>query len=90
MSAVVDAGPLIALGKLGLIDLLPSLYVTVFVPPTVFDEVVVGGTEVGAIEALEVRRAVMRGDIQALAHEDVRVSDQVTASNLLPPAMTSG
>jgi predicted nucleic acid-binding protein len=39
MPVVADAGPLIALARLGYLDLLPSLYTEIVLPPTVYREV---------------------------------------------------
>lgn len=52
MSTIVNAGPLIALGKLGLVYLLPHLYRPVHLPPAVYTEVVRGGLDAGAADAL--------------------------------------
>ena len=79
MSAGVNAGPLIALGKLGLIHLLPTLYGVVAIAPRVFAEVVTAGVAVGATDALEARRAVLRRDLRLLASEDVLLTDAVAA-----------
>ncbi|MDI6755808.1 MAG: hypothetical protein QME78_15610 [Thermodesulfobacteriota bacterium] len=41
MIVIINSGPLMALGKLGLLDLLSRLYGTVKFPTAVFNEVVV-------------------------------------------------
>src|SRR5579863_8123090 len=38
-----DSSPLITLGKIGLLDLLPELYTTITITPQIYDEVVVKG-----------------------------------------------
>ena len=40
---ISNSGPLIALGKLGLLDVLGHLYEKVMMPQAVYDEVVSGG-----------------------------------------------
>lgn len=63
MKAVVNAGPLIALGKLGLIHLLGGLYDSVLVPTAVHEEVVTHGMVRGELDAYAVQRAILRGEI---------------------------
>ena len=58
MKAVTNAGPLIALGKLGLVDLLNRLYDAVLVPTAVYQEVVTRGLELGQPDAYAVQMAV--------------------------------
>jgi len=50
-----DAGPLIALGKLGRLDLLPPLYGSVTIAQAVYKEVVVVGAQRGYPDALAAR-----------------------------------
>ena len=51
MRVVSNAGPLIALGKLGQLGLLLKLHDEVVVPREVYNEVVVSGLRLGAPEA---------------------------------------
>ena len=51
MTVVCNAGPLIALGKLGRLDLLQKLYGTVLVPQQVYEETVSSGIARGAPDA---------------------------------------
>lgn len=51
MIVVSNSGPLMALGKLGLLELLPKLYGQVRLPTGVFTEVVVRGVERGRSDA---------------------------------------
>lgn len=64
MKAVVNAGPLMALGKLGLLQLLPSLYQTVLIPSDVYEEVVVRGLEQDQPDAYAVQLALARGQVE--------------------------
>ena len=54
-NVLVDAGPLITLGKLNRLGLLGDLYDRVLVPRSVFREVVIAGVARGAPDALTVR-----------------------------------
>ena len=72
MTVAVDAGPLITLSKLQILDLLPELYERVLVARPVFDEVVTRGLQAGHLDAHAVQRAVVRGEIVIVdtsAHE---------------------
>ena len=55
MKVVSNAGPLMALGKLGRLDLLQKLYGTVLVPQQVYEETVDSGIALGAPDALLIR-----------------------------------
>jgi len=69
MKAVTNAGPLIALAKLGLVSLLARLYEIVLVPTTVFEEVVTRGLEIGEADAYAVQLAVARRELQVITEE---------------------
>ena len=58
MNAVTNAGPLIAMGKLGLSHLLGRLYHPLFVPDAVYQEVVTRGIAMQLPDAFSVRMAV--------------------------------
>jgi predicted nucleic acid-binding protein len=60
MIVVTNAGPLMALAKLGLLHLLGRLYGKVHMPGAVFDEVVVRGMEQGFSDSLQVKLAVQQ------------------------------
>lgn len=51
MTVVSDAGPLMALAKVGGLDVLFRLYPKVLTPPAVFDELVAAGLRLGAPDA---------------------------------------
>lgn len=76
MRVVSNAGPLIALGKLGQLGLLLKLCDEVVVPREVYNEVVVNGLRLGAPEVQAVNYLVQQGRI--------RVVDVSTPSSLLP------
>ncbi|MBE2238837.1 MAG: hypothetical protein IAE81_13680 [Caldilineaceae bacterium] len=63
MKAVSNAGPLIALGKLGLIPLLHQLYRPLLVSKDVHQEVVERGLELGQPDAYVVQIAVTRREL---------------------------
>lgn len=84
MKVVVNAGPLIALGKLGLIDVLPRLYDTILIPAAVYDEVVTRGSEQGTPDALAVRMAVSRHGLQVIHDQRIELSEAVAGLALDP------
>lgn len=51
MKVVSNAGPLIALGKLGQLGLLLKLYREILIPREVYNEVVIHGLHLGALDA---------------------------------------
>ena len=51
MNVVSNAGPLIALGKLGQLSLLLTLYDEILIPREVYHEVVINGLRLGAEDA---------------------------------------
>jgi len=61
---IINSGPLMALAKLGLIDLLPRLYGQVSFPTAVFSEVVLRGRERGYSDAFVVQLAVQQGKLR--------------------------
>ena len=63
MTVVCNAGPLIALGKLGRLDLLQKLYGTVLVPQQVYEETVTSGIVRGAPDARLIREYFIRGTL---------------------------
>ena len=63
MVVVSDAGPLIALSKLGRLALLRQLYEQVLIPQAVYEEVVIAGLREGHSDAIVVDHAVQLGHI---------------------------
>lgn len=86
MIVVSNAGPLIALGKLGRLDLLESLYGAVLVPQQVHEETVLSGKAHGAADAAVIADSFERGDLQSrgveldklLAHTEIQKGEQAT------------
>jgi len=70
---VADSGPLMALGKLSLLDLLHGLFGQVLVPRAVHDEVVVRGMERDHADAFAVHLAVRRGHLLVVDLDETRV-----------------
>jgi len=64
VKVVSNAGPLIALGKLGRLGLLPQLYGVVLIPPQVYQEVVVNGLRLGAPDADAVQFLIQQQQIR--------------------------
>lgn len=60
MIVVTNAGPLMALAKLGLLHLLGRLYGNVLMPVAVYDEVVLRGMEQGFSDSLQVKLAIQQ------------------------------
>lgn len=66
MRAVSNAGPLIALGKLGQLGLLLKLHSEILIPREVYDEVVTNGLRLGAPDARAVDFLVQQGYIRVV------------------------
>jgi len=66
VTVIIDSGPLMALAKLGLIDLLPRLYGQVSLPTAVFTEVVERGRERGYDDAYLVQLAIQQGKLKVV------------------------
>ena len=77
MNVVTNAGPLMVLGKLNLVHLLPELYDTVFVPAAVYDEVVISGFAHGHPDAYVVKYAFDRGQLQLVHLGEADLEDFV-------------
>jgi predicted nucleic acid-binding protein len=63
VTAVSNAGPLIALGKLGRLGLLLRLYGSLMIPSAVYHEVVTEGLRLGAPDASAVQLLIDQGHI---------------------------
>lgn len=64
MSIVSDASPLIALARIGQLDLLPKLYETLLLPDAVWNEVVSQGARLPGASATETAEWIMRRTVQ--------------------------
>lgn len=64
MPAISNASPIIALAKIGRLQLLKNLYGLIFIPPSVKAEVVDKGKDLGAPDALEIEGAINEGWIK--------------------------
>jgi len=63
---LINSGPLMALPKLGLLELLSRLYGQVSFPTAVFREVVVRGREQGYSDAFLVQMAIQQGKLKVV------------------------
>jgi predicted nucleic acid-binding protein len=79
MKVVANAGPLIALGKLGLVYLLHSVYGTVQIPSVVYEEVVTDAVEFERPDAYAVQLAVARQELTVVNMDDAELSEAIRA-----------
>ncbi len=73
MKVFSNAGPLMALGKLGQLELLYRLFGQVGIPTTVYQEVVIRGSQRGYSDALLIEMALQRKQLVVLdvIHDDL-------------------
>jgi predicted nucleic acid-binding protein len=81
LAAVSNACPLITLSKLGRLALLPELYGRMFLPRTVYQEVVVTGLREGHDDAIAVDHLVKLGRF-VVRDSDLAAGDQEWASRI--------
>jgi len=79
MKVVADSGPIIALSKLGSLDLLYQLYGVVYIPSMVYNEVVVRGSEYGYPDAHSAKLAIQRGHLTVVTVEDEYLPDEISS-----------
>ena len=79
MKVVANAGPLMALGKLGLLHLLHQLYGPVLVPSIVHEEVVIHGLELEQPDAYATQLAIARRELLVVNMTDADLSEAVQA-----------
>ncbi|NTU62332.1 MAG: hypothetical protein HGB05_02760 [Chloroflexi bacterium] len=79
MKAVSNAGPLMALGKLGLMSLLHALYDSVLIPTAVYEEVVTVGLATNQPDAYAVQLAIARNEIGVIAVPPETLSEVIRA-----------
>ena len=82
MMVVSNSGPLMALGKLGQVTLLPQLYGQVSLPTAVYTEVVIRGNEQRAPEALLVQNAIQRGQLVGVEVQDTELLPEIATTPL--------
>lgn len=71
MTVVADAGPLIALAKIGGLETLFRLYRRVSIPPAVHDEAIRIGRERGATDALLLDEAFAAGHLKLVIPQPI-------------------
>jgi predicted nucleic acid-binding protein len=81
MKVVTNAGPLIALGKLGLVHFLSRLYSPLLIPSPVYDEVVTRGIDLGQADAYAVQMAIARRELVVVP---AKVSTRMSAGSETP------
>lgn len=79
MTAICDAGPLIALAKIGLLDRLPSLYPATSIPSAVHHEAVVGGVFAGRDDARVIEALIESGRIKIIHMENADLHPPVAS-----------
>lgn len=77
MIIIANSGPLMALGKLGILELLSQLYEQVWLPTAVHTEVVVRGRERGCPDAFLVQMAIQRGQLVVIEVSDAELPPDV-------------
>jgi hypothetical protein len=76
---IINSGPLMALAKLGLLDLLVRLYGRVILPTAVFVEVVVRGRERGYSDAFLIRLAIQQEKLKVIKVEEDNLPSDIQA-----------
>ena len=79
MRVVVNSGPLIALAKLNLLDLLAQLYDSVLIPSAVYQEVVTRGLDLAQPDAYAVQLAVIREELRVVTVTATGMTDELQA-----------
>ena len=82
MKVVSNSGPLIALGRLGVIDLPFHLYGQILIPMAVYIEVVERGIDLGESDAKQTELAIARQQIAVVKVEDRGLLESVRVSGL--------
>jgi len=77
LKVVSNAGPLIALGKLGQLGLLVKLYDKVLIPPKVEFEVVINGITLGCQDAYTTKILIDKGIIKVEKIISAKISDWI-------------
>ncbi len=74
MTVVSDAGPLMALAKIGALDPLFRLFPKILTPPAVHHELITEGLRLVAPDALLLRERYRSGELEVLAPQEGRLS----------------
>lgn len=82
MIVIINSGPLMALAKLGLLDLLPRLYRQVRFPTAVFTEVVGRGRERRYSDAFLVQMAIQQGKLSVIEVNDIDLPPDIATLSL--------
>jgi len=85
MPVTSNASPIIVLAKIGRLQLLKSLYGKVLISPFVKVESVDKGKELGALDALEIEKAINEGWIRAVGltrRQDMRIRKLVNETKI--------
>ena len=77
MIVIINSGPLMALAKLGLLDLLSRLYGQVRFPTAVFAEVVERGRERRYSDAFLVQMAIQQGKLRVIEVNDIDLPSDI-------------
>jgi predicted nucleic acid-binding protein len=67
VTIVADAGPLMALAKVGGLDALFRLFPTILTPPAVYEELITAGLRLGAPDAALLLSRYQAGDLKVLS-----------------------
>jgi len=78
LKVVSNAGPLMVLGKLGLLELLGQLYGEVRIPSAVYEEVVIQGEQRGFTDALASKLMIQRGELSLVDIADSKIASEVS------------
>lgn len=77
MKVVVNAGPLMALGKLGVVSLLRDLYESILLPESVYQETVIEGLAQGHSDAHLIYLEIRRGHMQVVPVSEIEIPDDI-------------
>jgi len=77
VKVITNAGPLVALGKLGLVHLLQQLYGPVSMPSAIHQEVVIRGLELEQPDAYVIQLALARQELVVVDTDDADLSDDI-------------
>jgi predicted nucleic acid-binding protein len=82
MKVVVNAGPVIALAKLGVLSLMRNLYKAILMPESVYHETVSDGLAQGYTDAYLIQQEVQRGYMQVFAVTESEIPKAILAFSI--------